>query len=62
MMRAKDIIKILENHGFILSRYGKHAIFKRGALTVAVPHEKVCSKGLVRRILKQASINDKLYL
>ena len=56
MLKTRDIIKLLEDKGFIFFRANKHLIYKQltNNITVAVPNQRTCSKGLCRRILQQA--------
>lgn len=57
MFKSSEIVKILKEHGFILKRTNKHAIYSNGFFTVAVPLEKSLSKGLCRRIFQQAGLS-----
>lgn len=57
MMRSKDLIRILTDHGFVYIRSNKHYIYKKDSFTVAVPLDKVCSIGLCRRVLQQAGFD-----
>ena len=54
--KSKDIVKRLLKDGFVLvGSKGSHKKFKKGALTVTVPHpKKDLPVGTVRSIYKQA--------
>lgn len=53
-MKNKDLIRILKDNNFMLVRSNGHEIYSNGQISVAVPHGKEHSKGLVRRIFQQA--------
>lgn len=59
-MNSRDIIKILENDGWILRGIrGSHHIFNHPAKPghISVPHPKSdLGKGLVNKLLKQAGL------
>jgi len=60
-LTAKDIVRLLTEHGFILDRQkGSHAIYKLsdGTKRVIVPmHNRDLPEGTVHSILKQAGID-----
>ena len=62
-MTPKEIIRILENRGFILKRInGSHHIFYHAGLkkiTVVPLHKKDLPIGTLNAILKQAGIDKK---
>ncbi len=57
-LSSKEIIKILETHGFALkSQKGSHTKFVKGHLTVIVPHPKPCTpRGTLLSIIRQAGL------
>lgn len=60
MMKHKEMLKILERNGYQLKRSNKHMIYTNGVNTVAVPHAKVLSIGLCRRLLQQAQLKHEI--
>jgi predicted RNA binding protein YcfA (HicA-like mRNA interferase family) len=52
--------KELESHlvkaGFTLVRIGKHAVYKRGTATVAVPRHSYITTGTFHQICKKAGL------
>jgi predicted RNA binding protein YcfA (HicA-like mRNA interferase family) len=60
----RDLVKKFKNLGFD-GPYtgGKHQFMKKGSLKVRIPnpHQSDISVGLVRQILKQASISDEAW-
>lgn len=59
-LTPKELIKILENNGFVLKRiHGSHHYFIHsvtGKITVVPMHTKDLAKGTLHAILKQAGI------
>lgn len=57
-LKPKEIIKILEERGFMFVRQkGSHRLYRKGSLRVSVPyHNKDLKPGTLRNILKQAEI------
>lgn len=59
-MTPKEIIKILEKHGFVfISSNGSHHKYKNsqtGKTTIVPVHAKELKKGIEQAILKQAGI------
>lgn len=51
-MKQKDLIKEIERKGFILIRNAEHKVFKRGDVTLMIPHSKEISPGLVHQTFK----------
>lgn len=60
MLKTNEVIKVLNAHNFVLVRSNKHLIYSNGSFTVAVPHGRVCSRGLIRRLLTQAGLEKSL--
>ena len=65
-MTAKQMIRLLEKHGFtaIPSRSGSHRKMKNletGRTTIVPVHMGVLGKGLEHKILKQAGLLEKLH-
>ena len=61
---AKEIIKILEAHGFVISRQkGSHIIMQKKSrddtITVPIPNHKEIQIGTLRSIIRQSEINRK---
>ncbi|MFG1484860.1 type II toxin-antitoxin system HicA family toxin [Halobacteriovorax sp. RZ-2] len=57
--RAKDIIRILKNNGFVqVSQRGSHKKFKKGLVTVIIPDHggKDLGFGLIKAIEKQTGV------
>jgi len=61
MLKTKEIIKILTRNGFTFIRSNKHMIYRKGSVTVAVPHHNAASIGLCRRLLTQAGLKHEIY-
>lgn len=61
-MKSSELIKLLENHGWVLQRVkGSHHQFKHphSSLVVTVPHPKKDLKlGTLRQIMKDAGLRD----
>lgn len=57
-LKPKEIIKILEERGFMFIRQkGSHRLYRKDELRVSVPyHNKDLKPGTLRNILKQAEI------
>lgn len=59
-MTPKEIIKILEKHGFVfISSNGSHHKYKNsqtGKTTIVPVHAKELKKGIEQAILKQAGV------
>jgi len=51
---SKELIKLLKRQGWVLDRVrGSHHVFKKGNVSVSVPHpRKDMSKGLYLELLK----------
>ena len=60
-LSSKELIKILENNGFVLKRiHGSHHYYIHsgtGKITVVPMHNKDLAKGTLHAILKQAGID-----
>lgn len=60
-LTPKELIRILENNGFVLKRiHGSHHYFVHpvtGKITVVPMHNKDLAKGTLHAILKQAGID-----
>jgi predicted RNA binding protein YcfA (HicA-like mRNA interferase family) len=59
---SRDVVRVLEAHGFSLVRRGKHDIYKRAGhrYLVSVPRdERTLPIGTVRAIWRQAGIDPK---
>jgi predicted RNA binding protein YcfA (HicA-like mRNA interferase family) len=59
---SREVVKVLEAHGFVLVRRGKHDTFKRSGhrYLVSVPRdERNLPIGTVRAIWRQAGIDPK---
>lgn len=61
MLSAREIIKVLELHGFILARQsGSHAIYRhpdgRGT-TVPIHGKRDIGRGLLRQIMRDANLS-----
>lgn len=52
-MKQKDLIKEIEKKGFVLIRNAEHKVFKRGDVTLMIPHSKQISPGLVHQTFKE---------
>jgi len=64
-LSGKEVCKLLEQHGWILRRItGSHHIYtKHGRsmwLSVPVHHSKSLKRGILRDILKNADLLDKI--
>jgi len=59
-LNAKDVIRILKKHGFILDRQsGSHAIYIHSdgrRTTVPIHGKRDLGKGLLRQIMKDANL------
>lgn len=59
-MTTEELLKFLEEQGFILSHQKKHLIYKKEKVTIAVPaHNGNLPKGLLTAILRQAGFKTK---
>ncbi|MBU0477373.1 type II toxin-antitoxin system HicA family toxin [bacterium] len=60
-LNARQIIKILRNHGFVLARQsGSHAIFRHSdgrRTTIPVHGKKDIGRGLLRQIMRDTEIS-----
>ena len=61
---ASEVIKILETHGFEISRQkGSHIIMQKKSdddtITVPIPNHKEIQIGTLRSIIRQSEINRK---
>lgn len=52
VMKLKDLIKEVERNGFTLIRNGEHKVYKKGELTIIIPHSKTVSSGIVHQTYK----------
>ena len=52
VMKQKDLIKVVEQAGFVLVRNAEHKVFKRDDVTIMIPHSKTISSGLVHQTYK----------
>lgn len=59
-MKRRDLEKILKEYGYVLVRSNKHYIYSNGKNSVAVPMKKDYTRGLARRILEHAMIEDSI--
>ena len=56
-MKRRDLVKLLEQHGYKLDRVGDHAIYeKEGSRPVQVPNHREIKEVLAYKILKDAGI------
>jgi predicted RNA binding protein YcfA (HicA-like mRNA interferase family) len=57
-MKQRDVIKLLESHGFRFLRAGRgsHIIYSNGIKQVVIPRETDRNPFLVKAIMKQAGI------
>ncbi len=57
-MRAKELIKKLEQDGWQLDRiHGSHHIMKKGSQTVSIPvHNTDMKQGTLNKLLKQTGL------
>ena len=53
-MKLRDLIRELESLGFRLVRSGKHLVYGKGSVTVAVPHNNQVNRYTAKAILKAA--------
>ena len=58
-VKAKDVIRLLENEGFIIQRQsGTHIVLRKNGKTVVVPvHKQVIPIGTLKSIEKQSELN-----
>lgn len=59
-MKRRDLEKILKEYGYVLIRSNKHYIYSNGQNSVAVPMKREYTRGLTRRILEHALIEDSI--
>jgi predicted RNA binding protein YcfA (HicA-like mRNA interferase family) len=52
VMKQRDLIKEVERQGFVLIRDAEHKVFRKGEITLIIPHSKTISSGLVHQTFK----------
>jgi len=58
-MKYRELESILTRHAFVLVRQSKHNIYSNGlGVSIALPHTKVISKGVLRDVFKQLYPNN----
>jgi len=55
-MKAKDLIKEVERKGFVLIRNTEHKVYKKGDITLMIPHSREISPGLVHQTYKALKV------
>jgi len=55
-MKAKDLIKEVERKGFVLIRNAEHKVYKKGDITLMIPHSREISPGLVHQTYKALKV------
>ena len=48
----RDIVKLLEENGFVLIRSTSHAIYACGGVRIAIAHQRIVSMGVMRSVHK----------
>jgi len=63
LLSSKQIIKILEQNGFVfISQRGSHAKYRKGAATVIVPSpKKEIPLGTLRSIVRQSGLGSEVF-
>lgn len=56
MPKRKEVVRLLENHGFLSVGGAKHEKFKKGSTTVMVPRHTEIDEYTYHSILKQAGL------
>lgn len=57
-MKQRDLIKALEDAGFIFERHGgSHDIYRRGSQIEKIPRHKEINENLAKMILKNGNKN-----
>lgn len=51
-MLQRELIRIVEQAGFIMIRNSEHKIYKKGNVTLCVPHSRTISSGVVHQAFK----------
>lgn len=55
-MKRRDLVKWLENNGFILERHGaSHDIYAKGSIKESIPRHKEINQRLAEEIIKRNS-------
>lgn len=56
-MKRKDLVKLLENNGWVKSREGaNHEIYTKGKDTEMIPRHKEIAENLAKTIIKRRSL------
>jgi predicted RNA binding protein YcfA (HicA-like mRNA interferase family) len=57
-LKQKELIRIVEAAGFIMIRSGEHKVYKKGNVTLCVPHSRTISSGVVHQAFKAIRLAD----
>jgi predicted RNA binding protein YcfA (HicA-like mRNA interferase family) len=55
-MKQSELIRLLEDAGFILVRSNGHLIYKRGGVALAVPHHRMVNGRTAHNVLRKAGL------
>lgn len=55
-MKIRDMIKLVQSHGFYLIRQSGHMIYSNGSINIAIPRHNHLNGRTVHFILKKAGI------
>jgi predicted RNA binding protein YcfA (HicA-like mRNA interferase family) len=51
-MKQKELIREVENKGFVLTKDSRHKTYVKGELVIMIPHSKTVSTGMVHAAFK----------
>ena len=51
-MKTREVIELLEQNGFVLIRSNGHSIYGKGAVRIALAHQRLVTPGVMRSVLK----------
>jgi predicted RNA binding protein YcfA (HicA-like mRNA interferase family) len=55
-MKANELIRMIEEVGFVLLRNSGHIIYGRGPVRLAIPHHRMLNGRTVHFIMKKAGL------
>ena len=52
-IKQRDLIKLVEENGFVFVRNSKHIIYRKNATILTIPHGKTIKRNTFKDILKK---------